>query len=337
MTYHIYGIGAALVDTEIDVSDQDLAQLDITKGHMTLVDAERQQQLVDYLSGHMVHSKRASGGSAANSIIAASYFGAKTFYSCKVANDDNGSFYLKDMQAAGVACNQYADIGDGHSVSSSTGKCLVLITPDAERTMLTNLGISETLCTQALDHTAVARSQFAYIEGYLVTSPTGRAAAIALRETAEKNGVKTALSLSDPGMVEFFGDGLRDMLGKGVDLLFCNELEAQGFTATDNTQAAAEKLKRYAKTFAITCGARGALVFDGVELHAIKPHEVKAIDTNGAGDMFAGAFLYAITNGYSYSDAGRLASRASAEVVSAYGPRLAAEKHAIIRQAVFGK
>ena len=331
MTYHIYGIGAALVDTEIDVSDQDLAQLDITKGHMTLVDAERQQQLVDYLAGHMTHSKRASGGSAANSIIAASYFGAKTFYSCKVAQDDNGSFYLKDMQAAGVACNTYENVGDG-----ATGKCLVLITPDAERTMLTHLGISETLCKQALNHDAVARSQFAYIEGYLVTSPTGRAAAIELREAAEKHGVKTALSLSDPGMVEFFGDGLREMLGNGVDLLFCNEHEAQGFTATDNTAAAAEKLKHYAKTFAITCGALGALVFDGRELHVIEPHVVKAVDTNGAGDMFAGAFLYAITNGYSYKDAGRLASRASAEVVSDYGPRLAAEKHAVIRQAVLG-
>jgi sugar/nucleoside kinase (ribokinase family) len=331
MTYHIYGIGAALVDTEIDVTDQDLAQLDITKGHMTLVDAERQQQLVDYLAGHMTHSKRASGGSAANSIIAASYFGAKTFYSCKVAQDDNGSFYLNDMKAAGVACNTYENVGDG-----ATGKCLVLITPDAERTMLTNLGISETLCKQALDHDAVARSQFAYIEGYLVTSPTGRAAAIELREAAEKHGVKTALSLSDPGMVEFFGDGLREMLGSGVDLLFCNEHEAQGFTATDNTAAAAEKLKHYAKTFAITCGARGALVFDGATLHSIEPHVVKAVDTNGAGDMFAGAFLYAITNGYSYKDAGRLASRASAEVVSDYGPRLAAEKHAVIREAVLG-
>lgn len=336
MTYHIYGIGAALVDTEIDVSDQDLAQLDITKGHMTLVDAARQQQLVDYLAGHMMHSKRASGGSAANTIIAASYFGAKAFYSCKVANDDNGSFYLKDMQAAGVACNTYDHVGEAGSVNSGTGKCLVLITPDAERTMLTHLGISETLCRQALDHAAVARSQFAYIEGYLVTSPTGRAAAIELREMAEKHGVKTALSLSDPGMVEFFGDGLREMLGSGVDLLFCNEHEAQGFTATGDTKAAAEKLKQYAKTFAITCGARGALVFDGTELHSIEPHAVKAVDTNGAGDMFAGAFLYAITHGYSYKDAGRLASRASAEVVSSYGPRLAAEKHAMIHQAVLG-
>ena len=336
MTYHIYGIGAALVDTEIDVTDTDLEKLGITKGQMTLVDAARQQELVDYLSGHMTHSKRASGGSAANSIIAASYFGAKAFYSCKVAADDNGSFYLKDMDAAGVACNVYDHVGDAGSGNNSTGKCLVLITPDAERTMLTHLGISETLCRQALDHGVVAKARYAYIEGYLVTSPTGRAAAIELRETAERLGVKTALSLSDPGMVQFFGDGLREMIGSGVDLLFCNEHEAQAFTDTTDTHAAAEKLKAVAKTFAITCGARGALVYDGSALHAIESHPVKAVDTNGAGDMCAGAFLYAITDGYSFLDAGRLASRASAEVVSNYGPRLAAEKHAIIRREILG-
>jgi len=330
MRYHIYGIGAALVDTEIDVSDQDLAQLEITKGHMTLVDAEKQQAIMAYLAEHSIHSRR-SGGSAANSVIAASYFGAKTFYSCKVANDDNGNFYHRDMQAAGVACN-----GIEPSNSGETGKCLVLITPDAERTMLTHLGISETLCSQTLDIAAIKQAQYAYIEGYLVTSPTGRAAAIQLRETAEQHGVKTALSLSDPGMVEFFGDGLREMIGGGVDLLFCNEDEARGFTACSNTAEAAEALKKISKTFAITCGARGALVFDGEQLHTIAPHAVKAIDSNGAGDMFAGAFLYAITHGYAWPEAGKLASRAAAEVVSNYGPRLVAEKHAQIFQEVLG-
>ena len=331
MSYHIYGIGAALVDTEIEVTDQDLLQLGITKGHMTLVDVSRQQELIAYLSTHLMHSRRASGGSAANSIIAASYFGASAFYSCKVAADDNGDFYLADMLAAGVSCNR-----NDRGLDGVTGKCLVLVTPDAERTMLTHLGISETLCQQMIDHDALKRSQYAYIEGYLVTSPTGRAAAIELREAAERHGVKTALSLSDPGMVEFFGDGLRQMLGNGVDLLFCNESEAMGFTGTGDIATAAESLKQYAASFAITCGSRGALVFDGEVVHNIEPHVVKAVDTNGAGDMFAGAFLYAITHGYSYADAGRLASRASAEVVKHYGPRLLPEKHAQIREEILG-
>ena len=235
------------------------------------------------------------------------------------------------MTSAGVDCN-----GLELSNTGETGKCLVLITPDAERTMLTHLGISETLCSKVLHAAAIAQAQYVYIEGYLVTSPTGRAAAIELREAAEKHGVKTALSLSDPGMVEFFGDGLRDMMGAGVDLLFCNEDEARGFTATENNTSAVEQLKKYAKTFAITCGARGALVFDGNTLHTIAPHTVKAIDTNGAGDMFAGAFLYAITHGYSWIEAGNLASRAAAEVVSHYGPRLEPSRHATIQQEVFG-
>lgn len=330
MSYHIYGIGAALVDTEIEVSDHDLAQLGITKGHMTLVDAEKQQAVMQYLAQHTIHTKR-SGGSAANSIIAASYFGAKTFYSCKVANDDNGNFYHHDMQAAGVACN-----GIEPSASGETGKCLVLITPDAERTMLTHLGISETLCSQALNAAAISQAQYIYMEGYLVTSPTGRAAAIQLRELAEQHRVKTALSLSDPGMVEFFGDGLREMIGNSVDLLFCNEDEARGFTGCADTAAAAEALKKYCKSFAITCGSRGALVFDGNTRHTIAPHAVKAIDSNGAGDMFAGAFLYAITHGYSWLEAGNLASRAAAQVVSDYGPRLEPALHKSIREEVLG-
>jgi sugar/nucleoside kinase (ribokinase family) len=331
MSYHIYGIGAALVDTEIEVSDRDLQQLAITKGHMTLVDAEKQQAVMGYLADHTIHTKR-SGGSAANSVIAASYFGAKTFYSCKVAGDDNGSFYLHDMKAAGVACN-----GIEPSSVGETGKCLVLITPDAERTMLTHLGISETLCSQTLNPAAIAQAQYVYIEGYLVTSPTGRAAAIELRTTAEQHGVKTALSLSDPGMVEYFGDGLREMIGAGVDLLFCNEDEARGFTGCNDHASAIEKLKQYTKTFAMTCGARGALLFDGNTLHTIASHPVKAIDTNGAGDMFAGAFLYAITHGYSWVEAGNLASRAAAEVVSNYGPRLEPALHATILQEILSR
>lgn len=320
--YHIYGIGAALVDTEIEVTNSDLLNLNIDKGVMTLVDEERQHQLINALSDHLVASKRASGGSAANTIIGASYFGADNFYSCKVANDDNGRFYLEDLKAAGVDYHHNGELHDG-----ITGKCLVMITPDAERTMNTYLGISETVSVNELHETAVANSQFAYIEGYLVTSETGRAAAIRLREVAEANGTKTAISLSDPAMVEFFKDGLEQMIGEGVDLLFCNAAEAMSFTGTENLEAAAEALKGYTKTFAITCGAEGALVFDGKKSQKIAPHSVQAIDTNGAGDMFAGAFLYAITHGHDFQRAGELASLASATVVSQFGPRLKPEQH----------
>ncbi len=200
--------------------------------------------------------------------------------------------------------------------------------------MNTYLGISETVSSHELDHGAIAQSQYVYLEGYLVTSDSGRAAAIDLRQAAERQGVKTALSLSDPAMVEFFRDGLNDMIGDGVDLLFCNQAEAQGFTGTQSLEEAAEALKKVAKSFAITCGAEGALIYDGQQSLQIAPHPITAIDSNGAGDMFAGAFLYAICHDYSWQQAGDLASLASATVVSQFGPRLAPAQHREIQQQV---
>ena len=329
-TYHIYGIGAALVDTEIEVNDNDLATFNIEKGVMTLVDEARQIGLIDLLSDHLTTSTRASGGSAANTIIGASYFGAKNFYSCKVADDENGSFYLNDMQEAGV------DTTNTEKENGITGKCLVMITPDAERTMNTFLGISETVSVNELNIEALKQSQYAYIEGYLVTSETGKAAAIELRKQAQANGIKTAFTLSDPAMVQFFGDGLKEMIGDKVDLLFCNQDEAMGFTQTETLNDAVEGLKQYANEFAITLGDKGALIYDGSALIKIAANSVTAVDSNGAGDMFAGAFLYAITHGYNYTQAGELASAASAQVVSQYGPRLRAEQHEAILKSVLG-
>lgn len=322
--YQIYGMGAALVDTEIQVKDDELDTMGVEKGLMTLVDADRQQALLDQLEGHLVHAKMASGGSACNSVVAASYFGGRCFFSCKVARDAHGDFYLNDIKQAGVDSN--FDLNDNRE-SGMTGKCLVLITPDAERSMNTHLSISETLSSKELAPEALIDSEYLYLEGYLVTSPTGRAAAIEAHRIAKTNGVKTALSFSDPGMVEFFRDGIEEMLDGGVDLVFCNEAEALGWAKSDSMDDAIEALKAVAKQFVITRGAEGAILFDGESLTEIDAHPVKAVDTNGAGDMFAGAFLYGICNELSFEVAGRLASRAAAEVVSSYGPRLAPERH----------
>jgi len=328
--YDLYGIGAALLDTEIEVSDEDLLTLGVEKGVMTLVDDTRQQQLVDDLQDHLITAKRACGGSGANTVIASSYFGLNTFYSCKVAADDNGDFYRNNLSAAGVDYPASLQEADG----GTTGKCLVLITPDAERSMNTYLGISEELSVAELDHEALASSRWAYIEGYLVSSDTGRKAAIVLREQAQQAGVKTALSLSDPAMVQFFGEGLREMIGGGVDMLFCNRDEALGFTGTDSLDSAAEALRDYCRSFAITLGADGALLWDGTQLQRVASPEVHAIDTNGAGDMFAGAFLYGINREMGFTEAGELACRAAAQVVSQYGPRLQAEQHSELLAAV---
>lgn len=328
--YHVYGIGAALVDTEITLTDTDLTTMAVAKGVMTLVDEARQNTLIDYLQNHLVASHRASGGSAANTIIAASYFGCDNFYSCKVANDENGEFYLNDIHAAGVATPAHIAPPAG-----ITGKCLVMITPDAERTMNTFLGISETLSVNELDVSAVAQSHYVYIEGYLVTSPTGRAAAIELRKQADACGTRTALSLSDPAMVQFFRDGLLEMIGDGVDLIFCNRDEAIGFTQTHSLEEACDALKRYCKQFAITCGGDGAWVFDGATLTQVAARSIKPLDTNGAGDMFAGAFLYAINHDKDFKTAAEFANCAAAKVVSQFGPRLKAEQHDELKKGFF--
>ncbi len=329
--YVAYGIGAALVDTEIKVQDAELAQMNIEKGLMTLVDEPRRRELLAHLEGHLVKACHASGGSAGNSMIATAQFGGPTFMSCKVANDSDGDIYLADLAAAGVD-----HCLNGDRAAGTTGKCLVLITPDAERSMNTFLGISETLSIEQLDAAAIAASEYVYIEGYLVTSPSGLAAAVRTREIAEASGVKTALSFSDPGMVEHFRDGMAQIIGERLDLIFCNIDEALGWAQSDSIDVAVEKLKAIARTFVITRGGEGALAFDGRTLATIPPHKVQAVDTNGAGDMFAGAFLYAITRGEDFPTAGRFASLAAGKVVASYGPRLPAAEYGALRREFFG-
>lgn len=329
--YDVYAIGNALVDTEIEVSDAFLAQMEIGKGMMSLVDRERQVALIQALRDEAEPHKQTCGGSAANTTIAARYFGSRCYYTCKVADDDTGALFVRDLLAAGVDTNM-----NGAREAGMSGTCLVMITPDAERTMNTFLGISETVGESDIDEAALLASRYVYIEGYLVTSPSARAASIRLREMARQHGIQVAMTFSDPAMVRFFRDGLLEMIGDGVDLLFCNEDEAMEFTGTDSPEAALDALKQYARQIAMTRGADGAVAFDGTDTHWIDGVRVKPVDTNGAGDMFAGAFLYGITHDLDFPTAGRLACTAAARVVSDFGPRLAPAEHAEVRRDVLG-
>ena len=315
-TYTIYGIGAALVDTEVEVSDAFLASAQIDKGVMTLVDEQRQAELLAALASENTHMLRKCGGSVCNSVVAASSLGAKTFFSGKVADDSDGQLYIDDLKDAGVAFH-----GAGQE-SGITGKCLVMVTDDAERTMNTFLGASEALSAREIDQDALVDSEWFYVEGYLVTDEARTLATKVAVEAAKANNVKVAISLSDPFVVAVFGDALREVIGAGVDLIFCNKDEAMAFTGTDSLEAAAESLKQVTKTFAITDGAKGAITFDGNIMNQSKGVEAKAIDTNGAGDMFAGAFLYAIISGKRYAWAAGLANDCAARVVAQFGPRL---------------
>lgn len=313
--HHVYGIGNALVDIEIETSADFLAKNDVRKGLMTLVDEARQSELLSAVEGQQ--HQRTCGGSAANTVIAVQQLGGRSFYSCKVANDEMGDFYFNDLVGHGVETNLRGDRESG-----TTGRCLVFVTPDADRTMNTYLGITSDLSERELDESELLDSQLLYMEGYLVTSPTGKAAAIKAREIAEKNGIKTSLTFSDPGIVEHFREGFMEMIGKQVDLLFCNEAEALSFTGEQKIEQAARKLKEVAKAFAITRGPKGAYLYDGLrEIHVLT-QKVDAIDTNGAGDLFAGGFLYGVSNGHSFGESGRLACQLASTLVTKFGARL---------------
>lgn len=314
--YDVYGIGNAIVDIVTEVDLDFFTKNEVEKGVMTLVDEKRQQHLMKAID--MKRSRMSSGGSAANTMIGVSQFGGSSFYSCLVANDELGKFFLEDLKRNGVDTNlKFENCPEG-----ITGKCLVMTSPDAERTLNTFLGISSNLSPRHLDEEAIKNSSYIYLEGYLVTSPNGLEAMKEAKKIAERNKVRTTLTFSDPSMVKYFSKNMDEIVGASVDMLFCNEEEAMIYTGTDNLHDAREKLKNVAKHFAITLGANGALIYDGDTFISIEPYKVKALDTNGAGDMFAGAFLFGITHGRSYAEAGKLASLAASRVVAQFGPRL---------------
>jgi len=318
--YEVYAIGNALVDIEYHSTPHKLLELGIDKGVMTLIDEQRQNSLIAQLGES--HESMACGGSAANSIIALAQMGASTHLDCRVASDMTGQVFARDLHDSGVNSNlDFKPLPGG-----VTGKCLVFVTPDADRTMNTFLGVSAELDSSDIDQEAIKHSEYIYIEGYLASAQNTRDAAIEARRIAEGRGIKTSMTLSDPNMVKYFRESMEAMIGERVDLLFANEEEALELAASDNLDEAVELLKKIARSFTITRGKAGALLFDGLGLIEIKPIKVKAIDTLGAGDMFAGAFLYGLTQGMSYHQAGDLASLASAKIVTQFGPRLDAEQ-----------
>ncbi len=326
--YHVYGLGNALVDIEIEIQEEELDRIAVDKGVMTLIDEQRHEELLDHIHGRAHH--RACGGSAANTTIAVTQLGGQSFYSCRIGNDETGDFYLCDLHNEGVKSNLELNPRE----EGITGKCLVMITPDADRTMNTFLGITSELVESSLDYSALQASRFLYIEGYLASSATAIDTAVKAMKCARKASVPVAFSLSDPAMVQFCREGLDIMLEGGVELLFCNEDEALAYTGTESISAAGEGLKKICNRFAITLGPKGAIVFDGENYVKIEPHTVKAVDTNGAGDLFAGSFLYALTHGLSESVAGQVASFASSRLVTSFGPRLNSKHLAEVRDYV---
>lgn len=314
MKYDVYGVGNALVDVQAQVADALLAESGFDKGIMTLVDDAQQKSLLTKLNGLPLN--RCAGGSAANTIVAVADFGGKAAYVGKVAADETGEFFLKDMRDMGVTIEvQLAKDGQ-------TGTCAVLITEDAQRTMMTNLGVSATLTEADVDEAELKQAKYVYIEGYLLTGDTTKAAAYKAIELAKKNNVKVAFTASDPFLVNMIRDEIWDLVKGPVDLFFCNEEEAKSLTGKDDPIECAAEIHRHAENVAMTLGPNGSIVMHGGEAIAIEGVDVTAIDTTGAGDMYAGGLLYGITNGMSWKQAGHLASHAAGRIVSQLGARI---------------
>lgn len=321
-TVDLFAIGNALIDQEFQVSDDFLIQHSLQKGTMQLTDGETQANLYNNLIKTQRHKGQASGGSAANTTVAFSALGGQAFYACRVGNDDLGDIYLKGLNEAGIYTTT-------KSVSEGvTGTCMVLVSDDSERTMQTYLGITAELSATQIDFEPLQTAKWLYIEGYLSTSDTARAAVKQAREIAKSNQVKIALTLSDPAMVQYAREGLDELLDDGVDLIFCNQQEAMMYTGTETAEAALEQLKQKSKYIVITLGAQGALIYDGNKTFSVPGRPVTAVDANGAGDAFAGSFLYALNAGLGFQTAAQLAILVSSEVVAQFGPRLAVKDYA---------
>ena len=314
-SYDVYGLGNALVDMEYRVDDAFLARHGIAKGHMTLVEEDVLHRLTDDLTERP--HERMSGGSAANTVMAVQGFGGSALYSCKVASDDVGRHFLDDLASAGVATNANAGASDG-----LTGRCIVLVTDDAERSMNTFLGVSRSLGVAEMDEAALAGSGALYIEGYLSAQPPSLEAALRTRQLAEEFGVPAAISLSDPSMVTYFGDQLQSLLGNGVRWLFCNEEEALTWAGSDRLDLAIAELKDIGRTCFITLGRQGSVSVANGQRREVPGFAVEAIDTTGAGDIYAGACLHGLQLGMAEPQAARFGNYAAAALVRQYGARL---------------
>ncbi|MDI4481807.1 adenosine kinase [Moraxella lacunata] len=330
--YQLVAIGNALVDTEFKLTDEILTQTGLTKGNMTLADTDEQTALFDILNTHgLTPAKQAGGGSAGNTVACFSALGGTSFYSCRVGHDKRGAFYLSDMANMGVAID-----GSKAEVVGATGTCAVLVTDDGERTMQTNLAVSGDIDESNVDFDALTGAKYLYLEGYLAMTPSVQSAISKLCQTAKAQGVKIVVSFADPAVVRFAKDGVMAWLADGVDMIFCNMDEAKLFAETDDDIRAVHALLAHAKAVVITNGANPTTVADkdGINIYDVPSADV--VDTNGAGDNFAGAFLYALAQGADYGACVALAGAVASRVVSQFGARLPKAEYGLIKGAVLG-
>tara|TARA_Y100000768_G_scaffold34674_1_gene22682 strand:+ start:9804 stop:10805 length:1002 start_codon:yes stop_codon:yes gene_type:complete len=321
MKYDISALGNALVDTQYMVDHEFLNDIGLEPDSMTLASAEEHSPIIEKLENMGVESVSDCGGSATNSLVAASYYGSNCHHVCRVADDDDGKKYLDSLQKAGVKHIGFSKEGS----ELPTGKCLIFVTPDAKRTMSSMLGISAHLGSKDINYDAVDNSKIFYIEGYMVTSDENFSAVTSVLENINSENTLKALSLSDAGIVNGFKDKFKQIESYGIDMIFCNDDEAIAFAETSNLEEAINFYKEQSYMIAITKGSEGSIVINGGEEIFSPAEEITPVDTNGAGDMYAGSFMHAYLNGLDLSECARFSNYASSKVVETFGPRLTAE------------
>jgi sugar/nucleoside kinase (ribokinase family) len=310
--FDVLGIGNALVDVLSHEEHEFVERMGLNRATMTLIDEDRAHQLYDAMGPGV----EISGGSAANTIVGLASFGARAAYVGKVRDDQLGEVFAHDIQSMGVHfdCRHASD-------GASTGRCLIVVTPDAQRTMNTYLGASAYLGPEDVDPDLVGSAQIVYLEGYLWDRPEAKDAYRKAARIAHDSGNEVSLTLSDPFCVERHRAEWLQLVEDEVDVLFANEAEICALYETDFDDAL-QYVRRHCKVAALTRSEHGSVVVSGDEVHVVPAHPVpRLVDTTGAGDLYASGFLFGYTQGRTLADAARLGSLAASEVISHLGAR----------------
>ncbi len=312
----ICGIGNALVDSEYKINDSEIESFNLTKGCMELNDYDNHIKLSNILKETYGIKKIMPGGSVANSLYTLSQFEITTSFIGKIANDETGNAFKSVLQNVGMNV-QTKQVNDG-----ITGECLVLITPDYERTMYTHLGVSSSLCINDINENDIVNSEYLLVEGYLVTSNDTKNVANHCLKIASNNNIKKIITLSDPNVVSFFRDNMIELLQNKFDIIFCNKQEAMNMAKKESLNDSIKFLHQYSNEVVVTCGSEGAYVSINGELIHEKADHVQPVDLTGAGDMFLAAYLFAKFNNKNTSECIMFSNLCSGKVIQIYGAKL---------------
>jgi fructokinase len=313
LRFDILGIGNAIVDVLAPVDDAFIRRHDMRKGGMTLIDAERAEQIY----AAMPPGQETSGGSAANTCAVAAGLGARVAYLGRVADDQLGAVFRHDIQAAGVHFPTPPLVG-----GVPTARCMILVTPDGQRTMNTYLGACVAFGEEQLDEAAIAASAVTYMEGYLFDPPAAQAAFRRAAAVAHAAGRKVSITLSDAFCVDRHRAAFRDLVRSHIDILFANEAEICSLYECNEFADAAEQARREVALAALTRSEDGSVILSGEETVVVPAAPTRLVDSTGAGDAYAAGFLAALAAGRGLEACGRLGSLAAAEIISHYGARL---------------